>query len=68
MRLGVEGGPADGREVVADVDEFGRPKGPLELDGATYVPRMFGAPPHEGAEWHYCWLHQRSQLGHIAST
>lgn len=54
MRFGVEGGPADGREVLADVDEFGRPKGRIELDGAVYVPRVCGAPPHEDADWHYC--------------
>jgi hypothetical protein len=54
MRLGVEGGPADGREVVAEPGEFGRPRGQIEIDGACYVLRMFGAPPHEDAEWHYC--------------
>lgn len=56
MRLGVEGGPADGREVVVEVGEFGRPKGQLEISGAQYVLRMFGATPHEDADWHYCWV------------
>ena len=56
MRFGVEGGPADGREVVAEADEFGRPPGQMEIDGARYVLRMFGAEPHGDAEWHYCRL------------
>lgn len=56
MRLGVEGGPADGREVVAEVGESGRPLGSREIDGAQYVLRMWGADPHPNAEWHYCWL------------
>jgi hypothetical protein len=55
MRLGVEGGPADGREVVVDV-VGDRPPGERQLDGALYVLRMFGAAPHEDADWHYCWL------------
>ncbi|MEU5322280.1 hypothetical protein AB0G67_36850 [Streptomyces sp. NPDC021056] len=56
MRLGVEGGPADGREVVAEAGETGRPPGQMEIDGVPYVLRMFGAPPHEDADWHYCLL------------
>jgi hypothetical protein len=55
MRLGVEGGPADGREVVVEV-VGDRPPGERQLDGALYVLRMFGAAPHEDADWHYCWL------------
>jgi hypothetical protein len=38
------------------VNEYGRPEGLLELDGATYVLRMHGAEPHETANWHYCHL------------
>lgn len=56
MRLGVEGGPADGSEVVVEPGESGRPAGEMELDGAAYVLRMFGADPHPDADWHYCWL------------
>lgn len=56
MRLGVEGGPADGREVLVQAGGHGRPPGQLELAGVLYVLRMFGADPHPRAEWHYCWL------------
>ncbi|MFE6408166.1 hypothetical protein ACFVOR_14670 [Streptomyces sp. NPDC057837] len=56
MQLGVEGGPADGGEVTVQTGELGRPPGQMEISGDTYVLRMFGADPHPGAEWHYCWL------------
>lgn len=56
MRLGVEGGSADGREVVVEPAEVGRPPGVMEIDGASYVLRMFGASPHEDADWHYCLI------------
>lgn len=56
MRLGVEGGPADGREVTVEPGEDGRPPHVMEIDGARYVARMFGADPHPDAEWHYCLL------------
>lgn len=56
MRLGVEGGPADGREVITTAGEHDRPPGRIELDDNIYVLRMFGADPHPDADWHYCWL------------
>ncbi|MEU5596654.1 hypothetical protein [Streptomyces sp. NPDC020298] len=54
MRLGVEGGPADGREVVVESVD-GVPPDEQELDGARYVLRWFGVNPHPDAAWHYCW-------------
>jgi hypothetical protein len=62
MRLGVEGGPADGEEVTVKSGELGRPSGRIELHGDTYVLRMFGADPHPHAAWHYCWLHPQPEL------
>ncbi|MDT7847216.1 hypothetical protein [Streptomyces justiciae] len=56
IRLGVEGGPADGAEVVVEVDGSGQPPGEMEISHARYVLRMFGADPHPDEEWHYCWV------------
>ncbi|MGW0131906.1 hypothetical protein [Streptomyces sp. NPDC003299] len=56
MRLGIEGGPADGGEVTVQPGEHGRPPGQIEVSGAEYVLRMFGADPHPTADWHYCWV------------
>ncbi|MFC9682712.1 hypothetical protein [Streptomyces sp. NPDC056948] len=55
MRLGVEGGPADGEEVTVQAGERGRPAGRMEISGGTYLLRMHGADPHPDAGWHYCW-------------
>ncbi len=55
MRLGVEGGPADGHEVMVHTDT-GLPPGRQILQGARYVLRVWGAAPHEEADWHYRWL------------
>ncbi|WP_439947187.1 hypothetical protein [Streptomyces sp. BBFR109] len=55
MRLGVEGGPADGDEVVVAA-EHGLPPGYQTLAGAQYQLRWHGVTPHPDADWHYCWL------------
>ncbi|SDL28168.1 hypothetical protein [Streptomyces indicus] len=56
ISLGIEGGPCDGQEITVPVGEHGRPAGQLELGGASYVLRMFGAEPHADADWHYCHM------------
>ncbi|MBA2951603.1 hypothetical protein [Streptomyces himalayensis] len=56
LTLGIEGGPRDGGEITVPVGDHGRPAGEQTIGGARYVLRMFGAPPHDDADWHYCWV------------
>ncbi|WP_411150554.1 hypothetical protein [Streptomyces sp. A30] len=60
MTLGIEGGPSDGGEITITVGDHGRPPGKQEINEAQYVLRMFGAAPHEDADWHYCWVRGRA--------
>lgn len=53
LRLGVEGGPADGAEVVVETVN-GQPPVVQQLAGARYVLRWHGVSPHPDADWHYC--------------
>lgn len=45
-----------GRRSRRRLIEHGRPAGMIELGGTVYVLRMFGAKPHEDADWHHCHL------------